>query len=52
MVNYFLCPNSEDEFEVEAMYHEVFEPVPCDADQPKKEGKVVMRIGCWKLVKA
>lgn len=43
-VNYLLCPEATDEFEVEAYMLEIFPPKRCT-----EEYKSVLRIGCYEL---
>jgi hypothetical protein len=43
-INYFLCPESEDEFEVEAYMREIFH-------KENKKSRTIFKIGQFKLIK-
>lgn len=48
-VNYFLCPDAPDEFEVEALARQIFQSAPVVADVVN--GKRVFKIGKYELWK-
>lgn len=48
-VNYFICPEVQDEFELEAIVRQVFPPV--EEAKPELEQKVVFKLGKWVLYK-